>query len=93
MCSNNVLRCIGIYLQCIAIDLECITINVLSFYIDFTDPPALRLVCMMDQAIHRCIDAWWDDPRCTEVLTLGRLPPQQQLTDQDTAAPPTDQQG
>ena len=47
---------------------------------------------MMDQAIHRCIDAWRNDARCTEVLTLGRLPPQQRSTDQDTAAPPADQQ-
>ena len=48
----------------------------------------------MDQAIHRCIDAWRNDARCTEVLTLGRLPSrsQQQPTDQGTA-PPDDQQG
>ena len=69
-------------------------INVLSFHTDFIDPPALRLVYMMDQVIRRCIDAWKNDDRCTEVLTLGRLPPrqQQQPTDQGTA-PPDDQQG
>ena len=47
---------------------------------------------MTGQAICRCIDAWRNDARCTEVLTLGRLPPQQQPTDQGTA-PSDDQQG
>ena len=47
---------------------------------------------MMDQAVHRHIDAWWNDNRCTEVFTLSRLPLQQQPTDQGTA-PPNDQQG
>ena len=49
---------------------------------------------MTDQAVRRCIDAWRNDERCTEVLTLGRLPPrQQQLTDQEAGAAdqPTDQ--
>ena len=57
-------------------------------------PLALRLVCMTDQAVRRCIDAWRDDERCTEVLTLGRLPPkQQEPTDQGASAAdqPTDQ--
>ena len=65
-------------------------INTLSSHTGILGPLALRLVCMTDQAVRRCIDAWRDDERCTEVLTLGRLPPrQQQPTDQGAAA--TDQ--
>ena len=67
-------------------------INALRFHPDITDPPALRLVCMMDQAIQRRINTWRNDARCTEVLTLGRLPPQPQPTDQGTA-PAENQQG
>ena len=47
---------------------------------------------MTDQAIWRGINAWRNDTRCTEVLTLGRLPPQPQPTDQGPA-PADDQQG
>ena len=87
MCTENALRCSTIYPHHVAIDLYSVVIDVLSFRTDFTDPPALRLVCIMNQAIRRCIDAWRNDARCTEVFTLGRLPPQQQPTDQGTAPP------
>ena len=56
-------------------------INVLCLHINVVDPLARRLVCMMDSAVRRRINAWRSDPRCTKVLTLGRLPPQ---PDQDT---------
>ena len=53
---------------------------------------------MTDQAVRRHIDAWRSDERCTEVLTLGRLPlRQKQPTDQGAGAAdqltdqPTDQ--
>ena len=45
---------------------------------------------MTDQAIQRRINAWRNDARCTEVLTLDRLPPQP--TDQGPA-PADDHQG
>ena len=45
---------------------------------------------MTDQAIQRRINAWRNDAMCTEVLTLGRLPPQLQPTDQGPA--PADDQ-
>ena len=47
---------------------------------------------MTDQAIQRRINAWRNDARCTEVLTLGRLPTQPQPTDQGPA-PADDHQG
>ena len=47
---------------------------------------------MTDQAIWRRINAWRNNARCTEVLTLGRLPPQPQPTDQGPA-PADDHQG
>ena len=57
-------------------------IYALGFHIDVVGLPALRLVCITDQAVCRRINAWRNDPRCTEVLTLSWIPPQ---SDQDTA--------
>ena len=62
-------------------------IDALNFCTGILGPLELRLVCMTDQAVRRCIDAWRNDERYTEVLTLGRLPPGlQQPTDQGAGA-------
>ena len=47
---------------------------------------------MTDQATQRRINTWRNDARCTKVLTLGRLLPQSQPTDQGLV-PADDQQG
>ena len=81
--TKNALQCIAINMNRIAIYPQCIRIDALCLHITVVDLPALTLVCMTDSAVCRRINALRIGPRYTEVLTLGRLPPQ---PDQDTAS-------
>ena len=76
MRTENALRCVEIHVYHVVIDLNCIEFHLYTNP-DFLcpDPPALRLVCMSEQHVKRKIDGLRQDPRYTQVLRLGRLPP------------------
>ena len=78
----------------VAIDPDCIEFDAyINTRLSYPDPPALCLVCMSEEHVRQKIDGLRQDARFTEVLRLGRLPPeaqqqgQQQQQQQQPSAP------
>ena len=63
----------------IAIDANCIEFDAyINTRLSYPDPPALCLVCMSEEHMRQKIEGLKQDARFTEVLRLGRLPPEAQ---------------
>ena len=74
----------------VAITADCFEFDAyINTRLSYPDPPALRLVCMSEEHVRQKIDGLRQDVRFTEVLRLGRLPPeaQQQGQQQQPSAP------
>ena len=80
----------------VAIDPYCIEFDAyINTRLSYPDPPALHLVCLSEEHVRQKIDGLRQYARFTEVLRLGRLPPeaqqqgQQQQPSAPTAGPPS----
>ena len=93
-CTKTALQCIEFNMHHIAINPDCIEFNAyINTRLSYPDPPALHLVCVSEEHVRWKIDGLRQDARFTEVLRLGRLPPeaqqqgQQQQQQQQPSAP------